>query len=57
MVLSNEMIVNPNKVQFIIVKRNNTIKVSYPLNINHEVINSGNSVKLLGVEIDDKLSF
>ena len=30
---------------------------SYPLNINQEVINSGNCVKLLGVEIDNKLSF
>ena len=50
------MIVNPNKVQSIIVKRNK-IKVSYPLNINQEVINSDSSVKLFGVEIDDELSF
>ena len=33
------------------------MKDSYPLNINLEVINSENCVKLLGVEIDNKLSF
>ena len=33
------------------------MKDSYPLNINQKVINSENCVKLLGVEIDSKLSF
>ena len=33
------------------------MKDSYSLNINQEVINSENCVKLLGVEIDNKLSF
>ena len=51
------MIVNPDKFQAIVVKRNNKMKDSYSLNINQEVINSENCVKLLGVEIDDKLSF
>ena len=51
------MIVNPDKFQAIVVKRNNKMKDSYSLNINQEVINSENSVKLLGVEIDNKLSF
>ena len=55
--VSNEMIVNPDKFQAIVVKRNNKMKDSYSLNINQEVINSENSVKLLGVEIDNKLSF
>ena len=55
--VSNEMIVNPNKFQAIAVSRNNKIKYSYSLNINQEVINSESSVKLLGVEIDNKLSF
>ena len=50
------MIVNPDKFQANVVKRNNKMKVSYSLNINQEVINSENSVKLLGVEIDNKLS-
>ena len=55
--VSNEMIVNPDKFQAIAVKRNNKIKDSYSLNLNQEVMNSENSVKLLGVEIDNKLSF
>ena len=33
------------------------MKDSYSLNINQEVINSENYAKLLGVEIDNKLSF
>ena len=49
------MIVNPDKFQRIVVKRNNKMKDSYPLNINQEVINSENYVKLLGVEINNKL--
>ena len=54
--VSNEMIANPDKFQAIVVKRNNTMKDSYSLNINQQVINSENCVKLLGVEIDNKLS-
>ena len=38
--VSNEMIVNPDKFQAIVVKRNNKMKDSYSLNINQEVINS-----------------
>ena len=53
----NEMIVNPDKFQAIVVKRNNKMKDSYSLNTNQEVINSENCVKFLGVEIDNKLSF
>ena len=53
----NEMIVNPDKFQAIVVKRNNKMKDSYSLNINQEVINSENCVKLFGIEIDSKLSF
>ena len=55
--VSNEIIVNPDKFQAIVVKRNNKMKDSYSLNMNQEVINSENNVKLLGVEIDNKLSF
>ena len=33
------------------------MKDYYHLNINQEVIKSGNCVKLLGVEADNKLSF
>ena len=55
--VSNEMIVKPDKFQATAVKRNNKMKDSYSPHINQEVINSENYVKLLGVEIDNKLSF
>ena len=57
--LSNKMIVNPDKFQAIVVKRKNKMKDFYflTLNIKQEVINSENCAKLLGVEIDNKLSF
>ena len=45
------MIVNPEKFQAIVVKRNAKMKDSYPLNINDLIINSENSVKLLGIEM------
>ena len=51
------MIANTDKFQAIVPKRSNKIKYSYYLNINHEVINSENCGKLLGIEIDDKHSF
>ena len=55
--VSKEMAFNPDKFQAIVVKRNNKMKDSYSLNINQEVINSENCLKLLGVEIDNMLSF
>ena len=54
---SNKMIVNSDKFQAIVVTRNNKMKDNYSLNINQEVINSENCVKLLGAEIDNVLSF
>ena len=51
------MIVNPDKFQAIVVIRNNKMKDTYSLNINQEVSNSENCVKLLGVEMDNKISF
>ena len=53
----NEMIVNPDKVQAIAVNKNCRMKDSYVLNINKQTINSENCVKLLGIEIDNRLSF
>ena len=47
------MIVNPEKFPAIVVKKNAKMKDSYPLNINDLTINSENSVKLLGIEIDN----
>ena len=51
------MIVNPDKFQAIVAKRNDKMKDSCSLNISQKVINSENCVKLLSVEIDNKLSF
>ena len=53
----NEMIVNPDKFQAIVVKKNCRMKDCYALNINNQTINSENCVKLLGIEIDNALSF
>ena len=51
------MIVNPDKFQAIVVKKNCRMKDSYALNINKQTINSENCVKLLVIEIDNTLSF
>ena len=51
------MIFNPEKFQSIAVEKNAKMKDFYPLNINDLTINSENSVKLLYIEIDNKLSF
>ena len=51
------MVVDDEKFQAIVVKKNAKMKDFYPLNINDLTINSENSIKLLGIEIDNKLSF
>ena len=51
------MIVNPDKFQAIVVKRSNKMKDHYSLNISQEASNSESCVKLLGVEIDNTVSF
>ena len=51
------MIVNPDKFQAIVAKKNYRMKDSYALNISNQTINSENYVKLLGIEIDNALSF
>ena len=53
----NKMIVNPDKFQAIVVEKHCRMKDSYALNINNQNINSENCVKLLGIEIDNALSF
>ena len=53
----NNMIVNPEKFQAIIIKKNKGTMDTYPLKISNREINSENSVKLLGIEIDNKLNF
>ena len=52
-----EMIVNPDKFQAIVLKKNCRMKDSYALNINNQTINSENCIKLLGIEINNTLSF
>ena len=47
----NKMVVNPEKFQAIVVKKNAKMKDSYTLNINDLTINSESRAKLLGIEI------
>ena len=56
---NNEMIVNPDKFQAIIINRhgNHDPVNQHQLKFNEFEITSKNSVSLLGLEIDDKLSF
>ena len=51
------MIANPDKFEAIAVKKDCRMKDSYALNINKQTINSENCVKLIGIEIDNTLSF
>ena len=53
----NNMIVNADKFQAIIVKRNSDICNQYTLNIDVNQVTLEKSVKLLGINIDNKLSF
>ena len=51
------MTVNPEKFQAIVIKKNCRMKDYYAININTQSINSENCVKLLGIDIDNTLSF
>ena len=51
------MIVNPDKFQAILFQKGNKNKQNYKLQIDTEVIATTDSVKLLGITIDDKLNF
>ena len=54
----NHMIVNPNKFQAVLVsKRKNTIPEDLTISINDVDIKPNNSVKLLGITLDNKLNF
>ena len=53
----NSTILNTDKFQAIIVKRNSDMSNQYTLNIDGNQITSEKSVKLLGIHIDNKLSF
>ena len=52
------MIVNPQKLQAMLLsKRKNTITDDLTISINDVDIKSNNSVKLLGITLDNKLNF
>ena len=53
----NNMIVNPDKFQAIILKKENNPSVPYVINVGKAQIKSETSVNLLGIEIDQKLCF
>ena len=54
---ANEMIVNPDKFQAVLVKRNHKILHSYTLNTMNECINSEARIKLFGIDIENKLTY
>ena len=51
------MIVNPEKFQAIIIKRDNHIDQEYILHLKNHKITTKENVKLLGIDIDNKLKF
>ena len=51
------MIVNPDKFQAIILHPKKNQNIQYTLNIGEHTITSLNSVSLLGIEIDNQLTF
>ena len=53
----NKMIVNPEKFQAMILQKNESNNKSYRLEVGDDKIEISNSVKLLGINIDNKLKF
>ena len=51
------MIVNAEKFQAFLVKKNAKMKDSYPLNFNDLTLNSENSLKPFGIKIDKNMSY
>ena len=54
---TNKMIVNPGKFQSIIIDKKKQDHTKEAFEIGDKVIEASHSVKLLGVQIDDKLNF
>ena len=54
---NNDMIVNPDKFQAIIVNKHSRLHESYKLKVDPYEIETEGNVELLGIEIDDKLTF
>ena len=53
----NNMLANADKFQAILVKGNSHMLDTYLLNITSKIINSDKSIKLNGINIDNKLNF
>ena len=53
----NKMMVNPNKFQTILLNKSKSTHVKPTMNIGNEKTESLSAVKLLGIEMDDKLNF
>ena len=54
----NEMIVNPKKFQLLIAAKSNTKRfIGTPINIKGKIIYSTDSIKFLGINIDNELKF
>ena len=51
------MMVNPNKFQAILLNKSKPTHVKVTMDIGNEKIKSPSAVKILGIEIDDKLNF
>ena len=54
---NNDMIVNPDKFQAIIINKHKKEEQVYSLNFNNTQIETSSEVTLLGIEIDNNLSF
>ena len=54
---NNKMMGNPNKFQAILLNKSKSIHVKATMNIGNEKIESLHAIKLLGIEIDNKLNF
>ena len=53
----NKMIVNPDKFQAIVLNKKCSDLTNTNFQVNNQLIKSVSSVQLLGIQIDDKLSF
>ena len=55
--VQNEMIADPKKVHTLLLRKNQTNTSGEQININGKIINSEETVKLLGVTLDYRLDF
>ena len=53
----NKMIVNPDKLQAIVLNKKHSGLTNTNFQVNNQVIKSVSSVELLGIQIEDKLNF